>query len=49
LTVIVVLLNQVFDLKSSASLANTLIRLKQIDPEQFAKVFADTAAKAPIR
>jgi septum site-determining protein MinC len=47
LTVIVVLLNQVFDLKSSASLANTLIRLKQIDPEQFAKVFADTAAKAP--
>ncbi len=41
------LLNQVFDLKSSTSLPNTVIRLKQIDPEQFAKVFADTAAKAP--
>lgn len=41
------LLNQVFDLKSSSSLSNTVIRLKQIDPDQFAKVFADTASKAP--
>lgn len=41
------LLNQVFDLKSSSSLSNTVIRLKEINPNLFTQCFSDTAAKAP--
>lgn len=41
------LLNDAFDLKSSQTLLHTIIRMKDLDPELFQRMFRDTAAKAP--
>ena len=45
--VTVMLLNQIFDLKSAQSLSHTIIRLKSLNTAAFSELFKDNATKAP--